>query len=40
MKTKLKRDDTVQIIGGKDRGKTGRVLRIEADAGRVIHANR
>ena len=36
MKTKLKRDDTVKIIGGKDKGKTGRVLRIESDARRVI----
>ena len=36
MKTKLKRDDTVKIIGGKDKGKTGRVLRVESDARRVI----
>ena len=36
MKTKLKRDDTVQIIAGKDKGKTGKVLRIETDARRVI----
>jgi len=36
MKTKLKRDDTVQIISGKDKGKSGRVLRVDSDAGRVI----
>ena len=36
MKTKLKRDDTVQIIAGKDKGKTDRVLRIETDTRRVI----
>ena len=36
MKTKLKRDDTVRIIAGKDRGKSGRVLRIETDTQRVI----
>ena len=36
MKTKLKRDDTVQIVTGKDKGKTGRVLRVDSDAGKVI----
>ena len=36
MKTKLKRDDTVRIVSGKDRGKTGKVLRINSDSGRVI----
>lgn len=29
MKTKLKRNDTVQIVTGKDKGKTGQILRIE-----------
>ena len=36
MKTKLRRDDTVKIVSGKDRGKTGKVLRINTDSGRVI----
>jgi large subunit ribosomal protein L24 len=36
MKMKLKRDDTVKIVSGKDRGKTGRVLKIDAQKGRVI----
>lgn len=36
MKTKLKRDDTVIVIAGKDRGKTGRVLKVERDAGRIL----
>lgn len=36
MKTKLRRDDTVKIVSGKDRGKTGKVLRINTNTGRVI----
>jgi len=36
MKTKLRRDDTVKIVSGKDRGKTGKVLRIDTSSGRVI----
>jgi len=35
VKTKLKRDDTVKILTGKDKGKTGKVLRIERGRGRV-----
>jgi large subunit ribosomal protein L24 len=29
MALKIRRDDTVRIIKGKDRGKTGRVLRVD-----------
>ena len=29
MALKIRRDDTVRIITGKDRGKTGRVLRVD-----------
>jgi large subunit ribosomal protein L24 len=29
MALKIRRDDTVRIISGKDRGKTGRVLRVD-----------
>jgi large subunit ribosomal protein L24 len=29
MALKIRRDDTVRIIAGKDRGKTGRVLRVD-----------
>jgi large subunit ribosomal protein L24 len=36
MKMKLKRDDTVRIVSGKDRGKTGKVLKVDAANGRVI----
>jgi large subunit ribosomal protein L24 len=29
MGLKIRRDDTVQIIAGKDKGRTGRVLRVD-----------
>ncbi len=32
---KIRRDDNVVIIAGKDKGKTGRVLRTEPGRGRV-----
>jgi large subunit ribosomal protein L24 len=36
LKTKLKKDDTVKVIAGKDKGKTGRVLQINRETGRVL----
>ena len=36
MKTKLRKDDTVIVIAGKDKGKTGRVLRIDRVRGRIV----
>jgi large subunit ribosomal protein L24 len=36
MKTKLKKGDQVQIITGKDKGKKGRVLRIDQLTGKVL----
>ena len=35
MALKIRRDDTVRIIKGKDRGKTGRVLRVDPRNDRV-----
>ena len=35
-KFKLKREDTVQIIAGKDKGKKGRLLKILRDKDRVV----
>jgi large subunit ribosomal protein L24 len=35
-KTRLKRDDVVIVIAGKDRGKQGKVLRVIPTKGRVI----
>jgi large subunit ribosomal protein L24 len=32
---RIKTDDQVMVIGGKDRGKTGRVLRVEPKTDRV-----
>ncbi|HZN88239.1 MAG TPA: 50S ribosomal protein L24 [Thermoleophilaceae bacterium] len=33
---RIRRDDTVRIIAGKDRGKTGRVLRVDPRHDRVV----
>ncbi len=33
---KIKREDTVKVIAGKDKGKTGRVLDIDRRNGRVL----
>jgi large subunit ribosomal protein L24 len=35
-KFKLKKEDTVQIITGKDKGKRGRILKILRDTDRVM----
>jgi large subunit ribosomal protein L24 len=36
MALKIRRDDTVRIIAGKDKGKTGRVLRVDPKKERVV----
>jgi len=35
-KFKLKKEDTVQVIAGKDKGKRGRILKILRDKDRVV----
>ena len=35
-KYKLKKEDTVEIIAGKDKGKRGRILKILRDKDRVV----
>src|SRR5215213_9153788 len=35
MALKIRRDDTVRIITGKDRGRTGRVLRVDTEKQKV-----
>ena len=35
-KFKIKRDDNVQVIAGKDKGKRGQVIRMVRDSDRVI----
>jgi large subunit ribosomal protein L24 len=32
----IRRDDQVQVISGKDKGKVGRVLRVDRDKGKVL----
>jgi large subunit ribosomal protein L24 len=36
LKLKIRKDDSVKVIAGKDKGKTGRVLDIDAVRGRVL----
>jgi large subunit ribosomal protein L24 len=36
MKMKIRRNDMVKVITGSDRGKTGRVLRVFPDKGKVL----
>jgi large subunit ribosomal protein L24 len=36
LKLKIKKDDTVKVIAGKYKGKTGRVLDVIRDKGRVL----
>ena len=32
----LKKEDTVKVITGRDKGKTGRVLQVQRDRGRIL----
>jgi large subunit ribosomal protein L24 len=32
----IRRDDQVKVISGKDKGKVGRVLRVDRDKGKVL----
>jgi len=36
LKIKIKKDDTVKVIAGKDKGKTGRVLDVDRETGRIL----
>lgn len=36
MATHIRRNDQVEVIAGKDKGKQGRVLRVLSDRGRVL----
>jgi len=36
LKTKIRKNDTVKVITGKDKGKTGRVIEVIAERGRLI----
>ena len=36
LKIKIRKDDTVKVITGSDKGKTGRVLQVDRDKGKVL----
>jgi large subunit ribosomal protein L24 len=36
MRIRIRKNDTVQVIAGKDAGKRGKVLKVLRDKGRVI----
>jgi large subunit ribosomal protein L24 len=36
VRTQLKKNDTVKVIAGRDKGKTGRVLSVDGARGRVL----
>jgi large subunit ribosomal protein L24 len=36
LKIKLRKEDTVKVIAGRDKGKTGRVLQVNRDTGRAL----
>jgi large subunit ribosomal protein L24 len=36
LKVKIKKEDTVKVIAGRDKGKTGRVLHVDAAKGKVL----
>ena len=36
VRIELKKDDTVKVISGRDKGKTGRVLRVDRETGKVL----
>ncbi|MFZ3110078.1 MAG: 50S ribosomal protein L24 [Rectinemataceae bacterium] len=38
IKYKLRKEDLVQVIAGKDKGKQGKILKIDREKGRIIVA--
>ena len=36
VKIKIRREDTVRVIAGKDKGKTGRVLQVDRERGKLL----
>lgn len=36
VKTKIKKGDTVMVIAGRERGKTGKVLSLDLERGKVV----
>ena len=36
IKIKIRKEDTIKVIAGKDKGKTGRVLQVDREKGKVL----
>jgi large subunit ribosomal protein L24 len=36
IKVRIKKDDTVKVIAGRDKGKTGRVLDVNRETGKIL----
>src|SRR5205809_1788910 len=36
VRIEIKKEDTVKVLSGRDKGKTGRVLQVNRDTGRVL----
>src|ERR1700694_755015 len=36
LKIKIRKEDTVKIIAGRDKGKTGRVLQVDRERGKLL----
>src|SRR5215210_1415547 len=36
VRIEFKKEDTVKVITGRDKGKTGRVLQVDQDTGRIL----
>jgi large subunit ribosomal protein L24 len=36
VKIKIRKEDTVKVIAGKDKGKTGRVLQVDRERGKLL----
>src|SRR5512143_2965084 len=36
VRIEIKKEDTVKVLSGRDKGKTGRVLRVDRESGKVL----
>ena len=36
VRIEIKKEDTVKVISGRDKGKTGRVLQVDRETGKVL----
>ena len=40
VRIRIKKNDMVKVIAGRDKGKTGRVLEVNRDTGRILRRRR